>query len=93
MNLHWIHRETPPIASAAAKANRTPWTVPYRPMRIPPNIGPRAMGIRLTREWRVTPMTRLSFWTEVLTRLMMPGSETAVQLMKSTAPARTACCC
>jgi len=34
-------------------------------------------------------MTRLSFGTALLTRLMIPGSDTAVQLMKSTAPART----
>ena len=35
-------------------------TLPKAPISTPPRIGPRAIGMRRTKEWTVTPMMRLS---------------------------------
>ncbi len=52
--------------------------------------GPRAMGIRRTREWTDTPIVRFSWGSARETRLIVAGSEIAVQERKKPAPIKTA---
>ena len=59
-------------------------------MKSPPTIGPKAMGMRLTRECIDTPMVRLFRGRASATRLMLAGSEMAVHERKRTAPRITA---
>lgn len=47
------------MTRAAAKASFTPIRSPHIPMKMPPINGPRAMGMRRTRECMLTPMVRL----------------------------------
>ena len=53
--------------------------------------GPRAIGIRRTSEWIETPMVRFSWGSDRETRLIVAGSEMAVQERKKAAPMITAC--
>ena len=47
--------------------------------------------MRRTSEWSDTPIVRFSLGSTVATRLIVAGSEIAVQEMKKTAPTITAC--
>ena len=76
--------------SAAMNAQRTPSTSPCQAISSPPTTGPSAMGMRRTSECIETPMVRFLFGSTAATRLMVAGSEMAVQERNKTAPRITA---